>query len=319
MNAIDHYTQPEPDGDDDGLQLKARRLTTYSGEALRTAHVIDKLVVTHSDFRDGLAAMDRTFQLGHEFSVPKGLLLCGPPGSGKSTLIDYFQRSLPASKSIDPGMGAISIRLARSVALSTVVEAVLCRLDYPFPKVTSTTVGVKKGLSYQAVRRKGTRLIFVDEAHNLCRSSYGGGRAQGSGTALTNFFSELMDVARVGLCLVGGPDLARLADTDPFLASRCSARLEFSNFTLSGPWLGVVKAFIKQCAGVDLSLLDTDRQRKALHQATQGNLRSLKDLLTEMVLVAVDAGSRKLEVQLASTAFDRVFGSTARSRNPWAS
>jgi len=319
MTHQDQYASPEPDGDEAGIKLKARRLAMYSADALRIAHYVDKLVVTHGSFQEALAGLDRIYQLGSEFSVPKGLLLLGPAGSGKSTLIDYFCGSLPPSNLIEPGMEAFAIRLAKSASLSSVVEAILNALNYPFPKVSNTTVGVKRGLSIQAMCRKGTRLLAIDEAHNLCGSSQSARKGHGDGTPLTNYLSELMDNARIGLCLYGGPGLARLAETDPYLASRCPTHVEFCNFDLGGPWLGLVRTFVKQCPAFDLSFFDHADQRTRLHRATGGNLRALKTLLTESVLVAADARAKQLDAALVATAFDRVYGLKARAINPWAS
>ena len=87
MPSSPEFVMPDADVDEAGLKLAARRLEMYSTKALAAARVVDRIIVRHAEFERGLKCLDRIYQLGPEFSVPKGLLAFGPPGSGKSTLI----------------------------------------------------------------------------------------------------------------------------------------------------------------------------------------------------------------------------------------
>lgn len=316
MKKNDQYEDFEA-GDEEGLKTKARRLATYSTEALRRALPIDRLVIPHAAFATALAALDRGFQLGKEFSVPAGVRVYGPPGTGKTTLLRYFADSLPRFDLIEPGMGVVRIRLPRAPHIGSVVESVLRALQYPFPAVSSTTVGIKRELSIEALRRKGTRLLAVDEAHNLCGASVGAKRESAEGTTVSNYLSELIDEAKVAICLAGGPALERLEERDRYLASRCPTCLELSNFPLNGQWLGLVAAIVKQCDTFDLKFVNQEDQRRPLHDATAGNPRALKTLLIEAVLVAVDAGQKQLDKGVLAIAFQRVNGSKVQMLNPW--
>ena len=65
-------------------ETNARRLQTYSVDALRVAAQIERVYVNHTAFAAGLKTLDRLFQLGTELETPQGCRLIGPPGSGKT-------------------------------------------------------------------------------------------------------------------------------------------------------------------------------------------------------------------------------------------
>jgi hypothetical protein len=290
-------------------------MAMYSKEAVRRAYVIDRLIVSHTGFKTVLASFDRSFQLSKEFNVPAGLRVIGPPGSGKSTVIDYFCESLPKFDLIEPGMGAITIEMPKTPKLGGVIQAVLSAVEYPFPSVAKETLDIKRSLSVKALQRKGTRILSVDEAHNLFPAS--GAHLDGQGTPITSYLRHVADHAKASICLIGGPLLARLESLDTYLASRCRTTAELMDFPLGGEWLGLIKAFIKQCGTFDLQFLDEVEQRRLLFQAVKGNLRALKALLLEAILIAVDAGQLQLDKGCMAIAFQRVNGLTAMASNPW--
>jgi hypothetical protein len=300
---------------DEGLKVKARQMAMYSPEAIRRAYIVDKLIVPHTNFTAALTSFDRSFQLAKEFSVPAGVRVYGPPGSGKSTVIRYFRDSLPRFDLVEAGMGAVAIEMPKSPQVGSVIEAVLTAVDYPFSRVTSNTVHIKRELSVKALQRKGTRILAIDEAHNLFGA--GSARLTGEGTPVTNYLRYLADNAMVSLCLVGGPALAGLETLDKYLASRCKTPTELPDFTAGAEWLGLVKAIVKQCDTFDLSLLDHVDQRKLLFKAVEGNLRALKILLIESILVSVDAGQQQLDTGCMAIAFQRVHGAKSTASNPW--
>jgi hypothetical protein len=116
--------------------------------------------------------------------------------------------------------------------------------------------------------------------------------------------------------------LDRLDGIDSHLSDRVAGRHELRYFPSNGvDWLGLLKAFAKECQGFfDMSFIMSrdGEEAKRLHDATIGNLRRLKRLLTEAVLVAVDAGRRSLDAGVMSTAFTAVHGVHGNFANPYA-
>jgi type II secretory pathway predicted ATPase ExeA len=312
-DASDDFDVP----DEDERQTVSRRLFTYSTKAIVTASGVDRIFVSHSDFKAALEGCDRVFQLGRELSVQQGLVLAGPTGAGKTALIRYFRRSVPPSTLFETGLGALAVRLPAKPNVGHLVSALLRQLRYPFPSVSAHTLSQKRDVLIEALRKKGTRLIFVDEAHHLRSQTKMRTRSVDS-ISVTDCLRELMDDVPLALVLSGSLDLLALVDIDDHLDNRVSARFQLKDFELGSRWLGLMKAFFKQSQAFDLAILNDKAEADRLHKATAGSLRQFKRLLTEAVLVAVDEHCAAVSAEHLSTAFMRVAGGMGRVGNPYA-
>lgn len=299
----------------DEAQLEARRLQLYSKHALKVALPIDRICVNHSRFSTGLALFDRVFQLAPEVTMAHGIRLIGPTGSGKSTLFRYFRDSLPRSNLFSPGFGAVGIRVGDHPTAGQIVGALLRAYKYPFRSGSNGTVYARSYLVQDLIREKGTRLIFIDEAHRLLHQRLRAG-ADAEPSA-TQYLRDLMEDCRIGLALAGTDALDRLDVVDAHLGDRISACHRLQYFAADKDWMGLLKAFKKQCQTFDLSLLDDPKEGARSHLATGGNPRRLKRLLTEGALVAADAGLSYLDVPSLATAFSLVQGLDGAAPNPY--
>lgn len=297
-------------------RIAERRLSSYSQGALKLALPICHVFVNHPTFAQALEAFDRAFQLGRELDLPQGVLLTGPPGSGKTSLIRYFCDSLPSSNLFETGMGAVAIRLPHRPSVGRLVSAMLQGLRYPFTHVSNRTLWQKRGNLMETLQYKGSRIIFVDEAHHLCRNGASADTV-GAGTDVTDVLKEAMDKVRVAVVLLGTDSLDQLSRTDSALATRVVARVRLDNFSANRVWAGFVRAFVKQTIEFDLSYLASPPECRRLHLATDGNLRAFKLLVVEAVLVAFDQGRQALDEEAMRLAFDRVHGAHHMGANPY--
>lgn len=55
--------------DEDERKTAARRLFTYSTQAIAAGGAADRVLVNHPDFKESLKACDRAFQLGRELAI----------------------------------------------------------------------------------------------------------------------------------------------------------------------------------------------------------------------------------------------------------
>ena len=303
--------------DDEQRQTLTRRMAAYSANAMNAALDVDRIFVAHTDFVSTVRALDRVFQLGKELSVAQGVSLIGPPGSGKTSLLRYFQASLPQSSLFETGLGMLTVRLPERPSLGPIVSALLKRLRYPFPTVSHQTVGIKRSLLIEALVSNGTRLIGFDEAGHMCGSGVKKPEGAKTGNEITEFIRELIDEAHVAVALCGDEQLASLDRIDCALGERVTVRQRMSDFSSNASWNGLLAAFARQCKAFDISFICQDTQPETIHKATKGNARRTKALLIEAVLIAVDKGLAGLNNAVMGEAFALVNGTASLEANPW--
>ncbi len=293
-----------------------RRLFTYSVGALKAAQQMDRIFVRYPAFVDIVNACDRCFHLARELDVPNGVLVIGPTGTGKSSVINYFLKTIPPSTLFETGFGALAVRLQQRPSVGQVVSAILRKLHYPFADVSPRSVYIKRDIAFSLLREKRCRMIFVDEAYYLLQQMRHRSR-DGLDTAVSELLRDLMDDLGIGLVLMAAGPLDFLERVDPALASRVSVRHSLCNFSLDPVWYGFVTAFCKECTAIDGKFLTELAIMKHLLFASGGNQRSFKRLATEAALIAVDAGRTQLDQPTLALAFDRVYGKDHGRLNPF--
>lgn len=292
-----------------------RRVQTYSMRALKTALPIDGLFIGHTAFATALKGLDRVFQLAKEVNMPHGLRLIGPPGSGKTSLLHYFQRSLPSSSLFEQGLGAVYLRVAKRPSVSYLVSSLLRRYGYPVKRVGSDSLEPRINIVLEAIRQKGTRLIVFDEAQNLISAPLRRSQDE-TGNSPTDFIRLLMDEARVGIVLAGPSALDDIGDFDDALKSRAVGRFHLDDFAYDKVWLGLIQGFVKQCDWYDIAVFMEPEINRKLFDVAKGNLRATKRLITESALVAADEGASAVTAKHVQKAFTMIYGTASEKGNP---
>lgn len=304
---------------DSDRQIYERRQFMYSKAALLAGADVDRIMVRHPAVNKALDAMDRAFQLAHALEMPQGMRIIGPTGSGKSSLLRLFAQTLPKTTLFDPSFGVLNIRLMANCTRHQIVRSLLQRIDYPFPNVSTKAVDLKTRILIEAVQARGVRVLAIDEAHHLSSARRVRNMDGGSGNEATDWLREFNDETQLALILSGTDELDHLESIDPHLTSRLSARIELKDFALDSDWYGLLKAYAKQCTVFDLSNMLVDDLPIRIHHATSGNLRNLKRLLTETVLMAIDENinGATLTHAFLQRAHDRVRGDDDKIVNPF--
>lgn len=315
MGSIYDFTDFEGPEFDAERKTRTRRQFMYSARALEAAEGAERAHVMFPEFQRALTAFDRIYQLSGQLETPQGALVQGPPGSSKTTLAKYFLRSLPQSTLFDIGYGALFIRLRANPTQGLVISQLLQAVKYPFTEVRKNRVYTMRDIAFEAIKQKRTKIVFVDQAH--CVSTQLRGRSSDvHETAATDTLREMMDETKVGLVLLADAMSKGLEQVDPALADRLSVRLRMSHFAEGDVWLGFLDSFVKKIDVVDMRVI-TAEAASPTYKATEGNRRSFRRLMTEGVLIAVDAGSEALTLEHLQLAFERTRGDDSPKANPY--
>lgn len=306
---------PGDEWNEEERQIRARRMTMYSATAIATAREVARKYILFPELKAVLASFDRAYQLSRELGIPQGVLVMGPPGSSKTSVAEYFMKSLPPASGVVEGFGAIYLRMRPGASAGFIVSQVLGSMRHPFTNVRPERLTSMRDVACEVMQHKGTRLVFVDEAQ--CLSLRGRGRAlDEKDTSAGNLLRELMDRANVALVLLADLRLQNLEQVDRALADRVSVRMTVTPFSNDAIWA----AFLGELArvqAIDMSALTQASLRAATHAATGGCRRAVKRLVTEAVLVAVDADAKAVTSAHLRLAFQRTSGPDTVVPNPY--
>jgi len=307
---------PGDDWSEDERQIQVRRMTMYSAKAIAVAREVSRKYILFRDLKEVLAAFDRVYQLSRELGIPQGVLLTGPPGTSKTSVADYFARSLPPSSNIVDGFGSLYLRLRPGSSASFIVSQLLNAVRHPFTNVRPERVASMRDIACEAMQQKGTRIVFVDEAQ--CIGLRGKNRpTEDRDSPAANLLREMMDRAGVALVLLADHRLQNLEHVDKGLADRVSVRMTLAHFGNDAVWAAFLGEFARVKA-IDLTLLTQAAVRSATYTATGGCRRAVKRLVSEAVLVAADADAHEVTPAHFRLAFQRTNGPGNVLPNPYA-
>ena len=316
MGKIYEFADLESPVDQEERRTKERRLFTYSAAALSAAEAVERVYVMFEEFKSALGACDRIYQLSRHLQTPQGAQINGPPGSCKTTLAEYFVKSLPPSNLFEVDCGVIVIRLRANPTQGLIVSLLLHALKYPFTEVRRSRLYTMRDLAFEAIRGKGVKLVFVDQGHCLATQA----RPKGTDVhenAATDTLREMMDATSVGLVILADSSFKTLEQVDPALADRVSVRVSLNHFSNDGHWVAFLNSFVSSVTVCDLGFMTSEIGVAATHAATAGNRRSFRRLVTEVVLIAIDAGQPKITGSHMRLAFERVRGVDSTTTNPY--
>lgn len=312
-----HISDFEDPEDAEERRTKERRMFMYSAKALTAAASVEKVHVLFPDFKTGLQIADRIYQLGRVLDTPQGAVILGGPGTCKTTLARYFISALPTSDLFQKGMGAIYIRMRANPSQGQLLSTFLRAMKYPFTEVRTTRLAQMRDVVIEALQQKGTKLIFVDQAH--CLSNQVRTKARDvHESAASDTLREIIEEVHCGMILLADSSFQGLEKVDSALADRITVRHTMSHFSLNAIWDAFLDAFTKSVTVIDAAILTSSEVNKATFTATAGNRRRFRRLIVEAVLIAVDSGAASLLESHFHLAFERTEGTDGSRSNPYA-
>lgn len=319
MDNFDIIDDDDP-GDEEARRIIRQRIFKYSPQALFAADEVDRKYLLFKELNVVLEALDRAYQLALRISQPQGILISGPPGSSKTSISEYFRKSLPGSSDIIEGHGALMMRLRSNPCAGAVVSQLLRAVRHPFTGVRKGRIDSMRDIAFEALQQLGTRMIFIDQAHVLEQSVRKSPRSSKGAveTTASEVLRDLMDETGIALVFLVSDAFGGLERIDESLADRVSVRLSLKHFDDDGVWAHFLSQIGHRTKCIDFGILIDRKFATLTHRAVLGNRRRTKLLLTEAVLVAMEAKAPAVERQHFETAFQRINGVLNQVVNPYA-
>ena len=248
----------------------------------------------------------------------KGLLLQGPSGVGKTTLIQEFI-SATFQGGFVPGKrcAAIRVEIPSSPSKKNLATAVLLALGDPFATSRRHSAEVKFQRIVKLLENLDVELIILDEAQHLVDYK------RATAFEAADWIKSLLNATRTTFVLVGLPRTEQLLWANEQLRRRFSAsvlydRLRWDNREDQNQFAALVNA-IGGILPVPTVKLVTDDMLRRLHHACFGLIDYLIKILDRAVWLVSQGRSHGVDLEVLANAFrDEVWSQVPSHRNPFA-
>lgn len=176
-----------------------------------------KQVIEHPKFTLAIREIARLHERGKSVGVAEGLLLVAQTGSGKTTVLEYYESRFPRIETIR-GTRILVLRVdtPESPSVKTLAEAILFAMGDP--AASKGTVTAKTNRIIHFLKECGVELIFIDEFQHF----YDGRRASES-KRVSDWLKNLINKAGIPVVLSGLPRSISVVNANPQLRRRFGA------------------------------------------------------------------------------------------------
>lgn len=294
MNAIDLYECYEH-GE---YSFTLRHRFIHSPQAVRA---LTRLGEIHGDSR-------RT-------GASKGLLIQGPSGVGKSTLVKEYIRSLEESKSHDPQKRTVLfVEMPSSPTKKNLAAAILAELKDPFAEARGHSAEVKFARVVLLLKNLGVEMLVLDEAQHLV--DY---RRNGAYEA-ADWIKSLMNETSIAFVLIGLKRTENLLANEQ-LRRRFSATVAYDRFTFSAAtslhFVMLLQAIEGELPVQTISFVEPT-MIKRFYLASNGLIDYLIKIVDRAVWLVQVQDLPGIELPVLAKAFeDEVWSYVTEERNPF--
>lgn len=283
----------------------------YSEAALQVGRAIHQVRIHHPQFSAALNGIGRAIQLGTGFRQPSGISIIAPAGLGKSLLIESVQRNVCEWSFLRPN-AVIVAALRETPTVSQIQDDLLANFNYAIPiSKGRKTSAITFRVLVEAIGQHDVRLVALDEYQHVFMA-----RRDNCRSAINDWVKRLMSTTACPILLSGTEMLRNIEKSDPQLTTRISSIIHLKEFENDENWRGVLAGYVTATTEVDLSEIVTKHPARIL-RATQGVMRSLKSLLAESAMIAIDAGDERVSQRHLCEAFGRIVGTGSTRANPF--
>ena len=261
---------------------------------------LNKKVICHSNYKIAFNICRKLLRRSEYGLNPCGLLLHGPTGSGKSTIIENILRQ---NKEDDSDNSVVSTYLTGSLNFSQIISSILSDMGDPNPN--NGTGHLKLERLTKGLNARNVKLIIINEFQHLIPEN--GSIIEMLNEAL-NAFKSILDKTKASLLIVGTHEILKLRDHDSQIRRRmrtpiCIRHLRYLDDRPE--WRGIISSFVKLIDdfGVSVNCSNFDDR---MYLATKGSIGAAVKLLTEAITLASESELDTLTKEILTEATEQI-------------
>jgi len=278
---------------------------------------LKKMLFPHSRFKEALRRIARLHNYSQQNEVGGGLLITGPSGFGKTTILQHYLELFPRVVELNhTRIPVLYVTTPASPTVKSMAEAILVALGDPIARRGSAEE--KTFRIYQLLQACQVELLMIDEFQHFCYA-----HSIVEFRSITDWLKNVISLTGMGVVLCGLPEAEMVIQSNEQLARRFSTKYALTPFDVAQEgefkeFRGILKSF--QAAiplPTEEPLYEANLARRFLI-ASNGLLDYVRKILEGAVEVAGDAQRDSLDIDLYAAGFRKQVWSDVPDRlNPF--
>jgi len=261
---------------------QVRQLVIERNDANEMAEFARTVPIMFDQYKEAIEYANNLLERKKRSSKPGGVWYLGEGGCGKSFILEYILKTNPPHESTFLRKCPILYIVFSSTPTErSILQTLLKQLGQNEQLMAAQSNDKLEETLIHALKVAQTLAILGDEAHHLWLNI--------KASQASNLIKRIYDQSGVAFVFSGIPTLYQTLSDDPQVSTRWKGVFNLSQFQL-GPEFEDVLAALDEAIPMQ-KISNLDRMAEKIHLITQGNLRNLKDFISEAVFLAATGKS----------------------------
>ncbi|WNS46103.1 TniB family NTP-binding protein [Paenibacillus sp. MMS20-IR301] len=267
---------------------------------------VDGIRVMYPAFTEILELMEQTHLEGQGVNQPLSMLIYGPPGSGKTTLMEAYLANKQRKEMTQSIWGKaesksiLTVEIPSPARYTSVTEKLLKQIgDRYFSRGTPSQKVDRLG---ELIKKNNIQLIMADEFQHFLDAEKPGGAI-----TVSNWFKSFLNTVRVPIILFGLSTSTEVLEVNEQLGRRMPVQKELKPFKRDNEYIDFLQDIEEQLSNVfdrQSHLTDPDIC-DAIFYASDGVLDSIMMLIRRAARNAIEKNAERIEKVDFAAAFER--------------
>ena len=278
---------------------------------------LKKTLLPHRRFKEGLRRIASLHHYSQQNEVGGGLLMTGPSGFGKSTILEHYHELFPRmAESTRTRIPVLYVTTPASPTVKSMAEAILVALGDPMARRGSAEE--KTFRIYQLLKACQVELLLIDEFQHFCYA-----HSIVEFRSIADWLKNVISLTGLGVILCGLPEAEMVIQSNEQLARRFSSKYAFTPFKQDleddfKEFRGILKAFEGAMPlAAEAPLYEANLARRFII-ASNGLLDYVRKVLEGALAAAAETQRKTLDMDLYAAGFrNEVWSDVPDRLNPF--